>query len=442
MLDLSEIQKYVVEAAEKLDILSWDISGGQSLSTSLSVNKGKIDKIQSSESVKFGIRVMNKDSYGYIRSSDLSKQGLANAIRLAKDIADLKLTDTSPQVCPHSTDKISISSRETVPAAKIEFLSGKLIQMEDRLLKAHPSFEKVPYNGIGEISGENFYLNSIGSQRYSRFQRAWTYLYVLVEQKGKTSRKAFAIQNAENFDNLDTEKCLSEIISKGLLSLDSHPVKTGKIRICFHPKAFLSLLGGFANIWNARRILDGKSLIKLDQVGTDIAHHSFTLVDDPQHAAKLDPVWFDDEGVPATRYSLIMNGRLQGLVHNEETARMCQVRPTGHAISASRARAGNHFLTIESGVEDRPWENEKDLIYVEELHALHSGLSELQGTFSLPVDGEIFFGGKKRSLDSTVISGDIFTVLKNIVHIGQTAKYTTSGYGPEIWVDGLSATGG
>lgn len=442
MLDLSEIQKYVVEEAEKLDILSWDISGGQSLSTSLSVNKGKIDKIQSSESVKFGIRVMNKDSYGYIRSSDLSKQGLANAIRLAKDIADLKLTDTSPQVCSQSTNKISISSKDIVPTAKIEFLSGKLTQMEDRLLKAHPSFEKVPYNGIGEISGENFYLNSIGSQRYSRFQRAWTYLYVLVEQKGKTSRKAFAIQNAQNFDKLDTEKCLSEVISKGLLSLDSHPIKTGKIRICFHPKAFLSLLGGFANIWNARRILDGKSLIKLDQVGTDIAHHSFTLLDEPQHPAKLDPVWFDDEGVPATSYSLIMNGRLQGLVHNEETARICQVGPTGHAISASRARAGNHFLTIKTGLEDRPWENEKDLIYVEELHALHSGLSELQGTFSLPVDGEIFFDGKKRSLDSTVISGDIFTVLKNIIHIGQSAKYTTSGYGPEIWVDGLSATAG
>jgi PmbA protein len=250
------------------------------------------------------------------------------------------------------------------------------------------------------------------------------------------------VENAGNFNNLNTEKCLSDIIFKGLLSLDTCSVKTGKIKVCFHPKAFLSLISAFANIWNARRLLDGKSLIKMGQVGTSIAHESFTLIDDPQHQAKIDPVWFDDEGVPAIRYPIISNGVLQGLIHNEETARICQVKPTGHAITGSRARAGTHFLAIESGFEDRSWENEENLIYVDELHALHSGISELQGTFSLPVDGEIYVAGKKRSLASTVISGDIFTVLKNIVHIGKSVQLTTSGFGPEIWVDGLSVTAG
>ena len=441
-MDLSEICKYVSEEAARLNIEAWDISGGKSLSISLSVNRGKIDKIQSSDSVRFGVRVINKGSYGYIKSSDLSKQGLCRAIQIAKEVADLKLTDTSPGVSPLSTQKIAILIKDDIPLAKIEVLSKTLIEMERSLLGAHPAFEKVPYNGIGETIGESFYVNSLGSQRYSRFQNAWTYLYLLVEQDGKQPRKAYAVENAGNFNSLNTEKCLSDIIFKGLLSLDTCSVKTGKIKVCFHPKAFLSLLSAFANIWNARRILDGKSLIKMGQVGTSIAHESFTLIDDPQHQAKIDPVWFDDEGVPAIRYPIISNGVLQGLIHNEETARICQVRPTGHAITGSRARAGTHFLAIESGFEDRAWEDEENLIYVDELHALHSGISELQGTFSLPVDGEIYVAGKKRSLASTVISGDIFTVLKNIVHIGKSVQLTTSGFGPEIWVDGLSVTAG
>lgn len=441
-MQIPEIFEHISKEAKKMGVSEWDLSGSSSLSSSVTVMGGKVDKIQTRAALGFGLRVMAHASFGYISSSDLSGPGLSKALKLAKDIADLKLTDTSPQVTPRSTEAIGIPELNLAPETDVRRLSQKLLDMEQEVLKADPAFKKVPYNGMGEYSGKRFYVNSMGSKREDVFQNAWTYLYLLAEADGKKARKAYTYEQAPSFADLKTSKCVQDTIEKGRFVLDYVPGVTGKRRVCFHPKAFLTLLGAFSNIWNARLILDGKSLVKRDQIGSTIASSSFSLVDSPRHPLCLNPTWFDDEGVKAQDLAIFDGGILRNLVHNEETARAFDKNPTGNAVSGPRSSASHHYLTVSAGAADKNWAETEGAIYVEELHALHAGIQSLQGSFSLPFDGQISIQGEKKSIESGLISGDILSLLQNIAYIGQTCEATTSGFAPQIWVDGISVTAG
>ena len=82
-----------------------------------------------------------------------------------------------------------------------------------------------------------------------------------------------------------------------------------------------------------------------------------------------------------------------------------------------------------------------EFVYIEELNAIHAGVRASQGSCSLPFDGWIYKNGKKISIESATVAGDIKYLLKNIVNIESNQEVTTSGISPHIWVDELSITG-
>ena len=53
----------------------------------------------------------------------------------------------------------------------------------------------------------------------------------------------------------------------------------------------------------------------------------------------------------------------------------------------------------------------------------------------------LYKNGKKISIESATVAGDIEYLFKNIVNIESSQEVTTSGISPHIWVDELSITG-
>jgi PmbA protein len=82
-----------------------------------------------------------------------------------------------------------------------------------------------------------------------------------------------------------------------------------------------------------------------------------------------------------------------------------------------------------------------NVIFIDELQALHAGVNSLQGSFSLPFDGWIIENGKRTSLDSVTVAGDFRDVLKSIVFVESEAEVLPNGVCPRIWVENLSVTG-
>ena len=83
----------------------------------------------------------------------------------------------------------------------------------------------------------------------------------------------------------------------------------------------------------------------------------------------------------------------------------------------------------------------KDYFNLRIYSSIHAGVRASQGSFSLPFDGWLYKNGKKLSIESATVAGDIKYLLKNIVNIESSQEVTTSGISPHIWVDELSITG-
>jgi PmbA protein len=83
----------------------------------------------------------------------------------------------------------------------------------------------------------------------------------------------------------------------------------------------------------------------------------------------------------------------------------------------------------------------ENVIFIDDLQALHAGVNALQGSFSLPFDGWLVNQGDRVSIESATVAGDFRDLLKAIVHIEPEVETTPGGLCPRIWVDDLSITG-
>ena len=209
-------------------------------------------------------------------------------------------------------------------------------------------------------------------------------------------------------------------------------------------EAFLSLLGAFSNLYNAQSILDNRSLSTVESLGTEIASPLLSVADDALHADNIGKTTFDDEGTPTRRLSLIDQGVLANFLHSAGTAKRLNVQPTGHANLGAKVTVGPHFYHVFAASEPEQTyslDEAENVVFIDDVQALHAGVKALQGSFSLPFDGWLVNKGERVSIESATVAGDFRELLKSIIYVEPEAELTPGGICPRIWVDELSITG-
>jgi PmbA protein len=203
-------------------------------------------------------------------------------------------------------------------------------------------------------------------------------------------------------------------------------------------------MGAFSNMFNAQSILDKQSLSTPESLGSQIASPLLCLYDDAQHPENVGAEAFDGEGTPTRRIPLITNGVLSSFLHSAGTAKRMNAQPTGHANMGAKVTVSPHFFHVfagESAAQEYSLENADNVILIDDLSALHAGVQALQGSFSLQFDGWLIQNGKRTSIESATVAGDIREVLQSILYVEKEVEFTGSGVAPRVWVDGLSITG-
>ena len=317
-----------------------------------------------------------------------------------------------------------------------------------KLIESHEAIKAVPYNGLSESFYERIYANSDGAFRnYSKCQAA-LYLYARAEEKNKKPRSSGSVKIGYGIEDINIENCIMEASNKTIAHLNYSSIKTEKYLICLSPEAFLTLINAFSSIFNARSIIDGVSLSNKNSIGEQLSIKALNIYDDGLNENNITSAPFDGEGTPTKKLCIINKGTLVNFLHSESTARILKATPTGHAGLGSKVSVSPDWIVVERSEEcsdlnsSLNYSNYKgEFIYIEELNAIHAGVKASQGSFSLPFDGWHYINGKKTSIDSATIAGDIRYLLKNIVNIESKQEITTSGISPHIWIDELSITG-
>ncbi|HAC64520.1 MAG TPA: peptidase C69 [Cyanothece sp. UBA12306] len=445
MFNTQKIADYAQSSAKELGIGQYDIYGSSIDETSVEVDRGEAKQVQASNRSSVIVRVWNEQQIvGVTTTTDLDDQGIKLALKTAQEASFFGNKDNLAQFSPEAKEPIANSSDSLVEPAPVPLLLDTLIQAEKTLLEAHPAITGVPYNGLSQEDIARFYLNSEGAMRQEARSYASIYLYSRTEEEGKKPRGASSIKISSSLSDLDIDGCLQEVTSKTISHINYQSIPSGKYRVVFSPKAFLSLISAFSNIFNAQNILDKQSLSNADSLGTQIASPLLCLCDDALHQDNVGVETFDDEGTPTRRIELITNGILQGLLHSTGTAKRMNAQPTGNANIGAKVTVGSHFYHVfasEETAQPLSLDDAENVILIDSLQALHAGVNALQGSFSLPFDGWLVNQGELTSIDAATVAGDYLDLLQSIIYLESEPEVTPRGVCPRVWVDQLSVTG-
>jgi PmbA protein len=445
MSKVQAIAQTAETSARQLGIKKFDIYGSAVDQTSVQVFHGEPKQVKASQRSSVIVRVWNEDNtIGVTSTTDVDSQGIELALKTAYEASFFGVKEHIPDFSPQAkypTAEVKTELASQVPAAS---LIEKLLEVEKELLATHPAIAAVPYNGLAQQDVERFYLNSEGALREESRSLASIYLYTKTEEEGKKPRSAGAYKVANSLETLDINSCLQETAEKTISHLDYQSIKSGKYTVVFSPEAFLSLLDAFSNLYNAQNILDKQSLSTAESLGQQIASPLLSVCDDALHAANVDVETFDGEGTPTRKVPLITEGILTEFLHSSVTAKRMNAQPTGNANIGAKVTVSPNFYHVFRGQEpttEYSLETAENVVLVDDLEALHAGVNDLEGSFSLPFDGWLINKGKKTSIEAATVAGDFLDLLKSIIFLEKEAEITPDGVCPRIWVEGLSVTG-
>ena len=447
-LNASALRDSLQKLATREGIRSWDLGAACSDDCSVQVDRGEAKQLKAAQRSSITVRVWNNDGLvGITSTTDLSDAGLEQALVGAHEASRFGNPDDIPHFSPLAKAPLPELNRPLQERRGILPLLETLREAEADLLSRHPSIQTVPYNGLAESLSQSLYLNSDGALREMERTQASLYLYARAEEAGRKPRSGGALRVGLGSAGLDIAGCIDEAVERTVSHLAYQPIETGTYNVCFTPEAFLSLIGAFSSIFNARSVLDGVSLSKRESIGETLAVPFLSLHDDGLHPGHISSAPFDGEGTPTKNLCLINRGILKSFLHSEATARAFDVQPTGHAGLGAKVSVGPDWFVLGtsegcSSGNTLDQSNEKDtFVLIEDLSALHAGVKATQGSFSLPFDGWLVKGGERISVEAATVAGDIRTVLNSILHLESNCEVTHRGISPHVWVEGLSITG-
>jgi len=211
-------------------------------------------------------------------------------------------------------------------------------------------------------------------------------------------------------------------------------VSTKLLPIIFTPNGVASaLLSPLLLAFNGKSVLEGASPLK-DKLGEQVFDKNLSLWDDATIAYGVGSYPFDDEGVSSQRLPLVTNGVVMNFLYDLQTAALAGTQSTGSGQRAGGFPRPDISSLILSGGDvsfQAMVEDMKEGLIVEEVMGAEQG-NILGGDFG----GNVLLGFKVENgeivgrVKDTMIAGNVYHVLKELLGIGQEAR----------WVGGILQT--
>ncbi|MGD0779487.1 MAG: TldD/PmbA family protein [Dehalococcoidales bacterium] len=197
--------------------------------------------------------------------------------------------------------------------------------------------------------------------------------------------------------------------------------------------------------FNGKVVLEGASPLA-DKTGKTVFDKNFSLYDDPMAAYRPASRPCDDEGVASQRTPLVSKGIVNGFLYDLQTAALAKKKSTGNGSRnrGSLPTPAPSALVITPGKTtfDEMVGDIKEGLVIEQLMGAEQG-NILGGDFS----GNVLLGFKIENgkivgrVKDTMVSGNVYKILKDIAAIGSETKWVSSFLQtPPFYCKGLSVS--
>jgi PmbA protein len=247
----------------------------------------------------------------------------------------------------------------------------------------------------------------------------------------KDTDMLFVGESESSCHPLSDPKEVTDLVLKQL-DMAKHKAKspTKLLPVIFTPNGVAgTLIMPLISAFNGKTVYEGASPLG-DKIGKQVFDKNFSLRDDPTVAYRPSSRPSDDEGVPSRRTPLINKGIVKEFLYDLQTAALAGKKSTGNG---SRMRGGlpspaPSALVITPGKTtfDEMVQDIKEGLVVDIIMGAGQG-NFLGGDFS----GNVLLGFKIENgkivgrVKDTMISGNVYKILKDIAAIGSETKWVS-----------------
>ncbi len=243
-------------------------------------------------------------------------------------------------------------------------------------------------------------------------------------------------------DKIDPQQVVQQILQRLNWAKDNAPPPLGKVPVLFTPNAATMLWGTVTAALNGKRVLEDSSPWSQKR-GEQVLSEIVTLSQNPQQVPYDCP--FDDEGTTTQALTLIQQGKVEQFYSDRATARQLGQSSTGNGFRPGLGGYPTPSLVnciIEAGqgsLSDLIGQIDNGLL----IDQILGGGPDISGDFSINVDlgyciekGQII--GRVKD---TMVAGNVYTILKQILALGSDRQWNGSCFTPSVLVDGVSVVG-
>ena len=420
MEDILAQAKRVAEEAEVFAVTSEE--------TSVQFEANRLKHIQSKQSTSIALRIVRQGKIGYSASTRLDdSQDLVNmAVETAQFGMPARFEFPSPASYPEievlDPDIESVSIDDMIKLGE-ELIAPVTSHTPDILCEAQVTKSLVSVHIINSRGGQANYRITIFS----------------LGVEGSLIRDTdmlFVGESQSSCHPLPDSRVVAEIVLWQLeLAENRASVSSGSLPVIFTPNGVAStLISPLMTAFNGKLVLQGASPIG-NKLGQPVFDEKLWLWDDPTIAYRPGSRPCDDEGVPSRRTPLIEQGTIVNFLYDLQTAALARTQSTGNG---SRNRGGlptpspSAFIVAPGSTTlDEMVRDMKEGLVIEHLMGAEQG-NILGGDFS----GNVLLGYKVENgkivgrVKDTMVSGNVYQVLKQIIAIGNEPK----------WVGGFLST--
>jgi PmbA protein len=243
-------------------------------------------------------------------------------------------------------------------------------------------------------------------------------------------------------DKLNPDLIVKQILQRLDWAKTNTAPSTGKVPVLFTANAVTMLWGTVSAALNGKRVLENSSPWS-EKKGELVVSELLTLSQQTDREPYSCP--FDDEGTLTQPLALITRGRLENFYCDRTIGRELGTGTTGNGF---RPGLGSYptpalvNLIVEGdcgSLEDLIRQLDKGII----VDQILGGGADISGDFSINVDlgYQVENGQVIGRVKDTMIAGNVYTVLKQVVALGNDFIWNGSCYTPSLIVEGLSVVG-
>lgn len=345
---LADLVARLVEAARRAGADAADAVAVRSRSTGVSVRLGKVENTGAAESDDVSLRVFVGQ-----RSASVSANGtpdpatlaeravamarvspedpherLADASRLAREIADLDLFDPTG-ISPERLREDALAMEAAALAVPGVTNSGG-------------ASASVGMGGLVLATSHGF----VGQYMATRFSRSVSVL----AGEGTAMERDNDFSSRLHFADLESvEKIGRTAGERAVRRLGARKATTGPVTVVLDPRVARGIAGHLAGAINGAAVARKTSFLR-DRMGKEVASAAITVTDDPQKLRGQSSRPFDGEGVAGERLVMVERGVLNHWFLSTSAASELGLETNGRGVRASSSVAPSSTnLAIEPG---------------------------------------------------------------------------------------------